>query len=207
MGLSSKGTATTKNQKLLLYIIGIACVFTLCYLFIISPSITKTQGITAEISQLKNQLKEAESLDFDIKAREKQYNDLLAKYNEATTSLPKTDRYPQVAKEVETMASECGLTTLGSEFSPAKVVETAENNKKNEDSKENNKALKGMRTIKVTYVVNNDMGKALIFIDKIENYNRIAEINEINQSPSGISITFSLYDSGEGGEREEYDFN
>ena len=63
-----------------------------------------------------------------------------------------------------------------------------------------------MRKIQISYSIKGDINKVLSFIDKLENYDRIAELNSFNHNGENCSIVFSFYDSGEGGE-EEYDFN
>lgn len=200
MKSKTKGRATTKNEKIVLYVLGILSIFALCYLFIISPGEEKTKNLKQEIKSLESQLVSVQSIDYDIEQRKKTLDELMVKYKEATVTLPKTDRYPEVFRDIEKMVTESGLSASNGSFGKASVVTvgTAEG--------QDTSNLTGMRKIQITYSIKGDINKVLSFIDKLENYDRIAELNSFNHSGENCSIVFSFYDSGEGGV-EEYDFN
>lgn len=200
MKSKTKGRATTKNEKIVLYVLGMLSIFALCYLFIISPGEEKTKNLKQEIKSLESQLVSVQSIDYDIEQRKKTLDELMVKYKEATVTLPKTDRYPEVFRDIEKMVTESGLSASNGSFGKASVVTvgTAEG--------QDTSNLTGMRKIQITYSIKGDINKVLSFIDKLENYDRIAELNSFNHSGENCSIVFSFYDSGEGGV-EEYDFN
>ena len=200
MKSKTKGRATTKNEKVVLYVLGILSIFALCYLFIISPGEEKTKNLKQEIKNLESQLVSVQSIDYDIEQRKKTLDELMVKYKEATVTLPKTDRYPEVFRDIEKMVTESGLSASNGSFGKASVITvgTAEG--------QDTSNLTGMRKIQITYSIKGDINKVLSFIDKLENYDRIAELNSFNHSGENCSIVFSFYDSGEGGV-EEYDFN
>lgn len=181
--------------------LGVLSIFALCYLFIISPGEEKTKNLKQEIKSLESQLVSVQSIDYDIEQRKKTLDDLMVKYKEATITLPKTDRYPEVFRDVEKMVTESGLSSSNGSFEKTSVIQLVGVEEGQESSN-----LKGMRKIQITYSVKGDINKVLSFIDKLENYDRIAELNSFNHSGEGCSIVFSFYDSGEGG-AEEYDFN
>ena len=108
MKSKTKGRATTKNEKIILYVLGVLSIFALCYLFIISPGEEKTKNLKQEIKSLESQLVSVQSIDYDIEQRKKTLDDLMVKYKEATITLPKTDRYPEVFRDVEKMVTESG---------------------------------------------------------------------------------------------------
>lgn len=201
MKSKTNGRATTKNEKIILYVLGVLSIFALCYLFIISPGEEKTKNLKQEIKSLESQLVSVQSTDYDIEQRKKTLDDLMVKYKEATITLPKTDRYPEVFRDVEKMVTESGLSSSNGSFEKTSVIQLVGVEEGQESSN-----LKGMRKIQITYSVKGDINKVLSFIDKLENYDRIAELNSFNHSGEGCSIVFSFYDSGEGG-AEEYDFN
>ncbi len=201
MKSKTNGRATTKNEKIILYVLGVLSIFALCYLFIISPGEEKTKNLKQEIKSLESQLVSVQSIDYDIEQRKKTLDDLMVKYKEATITLPKTDRYPEVFRDVEKMVTESGLSSSNGSFGKTSVIQVVGAEEGQEASN-----LKGMRKIQITYSVKGDINKVLSFIDKLENYDRIAELNSFSHSGENCSIVFSFYDSGEGGV-EEYDFN
>ena len=201
MKSKTNGRATTKNEKIILYVLRVLSIFALCYLFIISPGEEKTKNLKQEIKSLESQLVSVQSIDYDIEQRKKTLDDLMVKYKEATITLPKTDRYPEVFRDVEKMVTESGLSSSNGSFGKTSVIQVVGAEEGQEASN-----LKGMRKIQITYSVKGDINKVLSFIDKLENYDRIAELNSFSHSGENCSIVFSFYDSGEGGV-EEYDFN
>ena len=200
MKSKTKGRATTKNEKVVLYVLGILSIFALCYLFIISPGEEKTKNLKQEIKNLESQLVSVQSIDYDIEQRKKTLDELMVKYKEATVTLPRTDRYPEVFRDIEKMVTESGLSASNGNFGKASVITVGA--VEGQDTSN----LTGMRKIQITYSIKGDISKVLSFIDKLENYDRIAELNSFNHSGENCSIVFSFYDSGEGGV-EEYDFN
>lgn len=125
----------------------------------------------------------------------------MVKYKEATVTLPKTDRYPEVLKDVEKMVAESGLSSSNGSFGKSTVVQVV-----GAEEGQDTSNLQGMRKIQLSYSIKGDIDKVLTFIDKLEKYDRIAELNSFSHSGETCSIVFSFYDSGEGG-KEEYDFN
>ena len=200
MKSKTKGRTTTKNEKVVLYVLGILSIFALCYLFIISPGEEKTKNLNQEIKNLESQLVSVQSIDYDIEQRKKTLDELMVKYKEATVTLPRTDRYPEVFRDIEKMVTESGLSASNGNFGKASVITVGA--VEGQDTSN----LTGMRKIQITYSIKGDISKVLSFIDKLENYDRIAELNSFNHSGENCSIVFSFYDSGEGGV-EEYDFN
>ena len=201
MKSKTKGRATTKNEKLILYVLGILSMFALCYLFIISPGEAKTKNLKQEIKNLEEQLVSLQSIDFDIEQRKKTLDGLMEEYKEATISLPKGDRYPEVFKDIEKMIADSGLPASSGSFGKGSVIQVL-----GAEEGQDTSNLTGMRKIQISYSISGPIDKVLTFIDKLENYDRIAELNSFSHSGESCSIVFSFYDSGEGGE-EEYSFN
>ena len=200
MKSKTEGRATTKNEKIIIYVLGIFSIFALCYLFIISPGEEKTKNLKQEIKELESQLVSVQSIDYDIEQRKKTLDELMVKYKEATVTLPKTDRYPEVFRDIEKMVTESGLSASKGSFGKASVITVGV--AEGQDTSN----LTGMRKIQISYSIKGDIDKVLSFIVKLENYDRIAELNSFSHSGENCSIVFSFYDSGEGGV-EEYNFN
>lgn len=205
MKLNSKGTATTKNEKVILYALGILSILALCYLFIISPAANKNKPITDEIAVKEKEIKELQNIDFDIENKQGQLDKLKVKYKEATDGLPASDRYPQIFKDVEQMAVDSGLTSVGGTFYKPESVKTVNKNGA-EVTADNKNQFDGMKYLQVDYYFENDIDKTLVFIDKLENYDRIADIGQIKQEEEGMVVKVYFYSAG-GNEKEEYDFN
>lgn len=204
MKLNRSGSATTKNEKLLFAVLGVICVAVICYLFIISPGVDKSKVITEEIKNLELKLKEVENIDDTIAAKQKELDTLMVKYNEAAAGLPKTDRYPQLSKDIEKMSIESGLTSVKATFYEPKLVNFK--NPSGEKQSTENTNLQGMQYIQVDYYIENDIEKVLTFVDKLEKDDRIADICAIKQTDKSIAVQVFFYLAG-GEEKEEYDFN
>lgn len=211
MKLNKSGAASTKNEQVLLGVLGILCVATMCYLFIISPGMEKSKVYSEEIKALELKLKEVENIDQTITAKQKELDTLMVKYDEASAGLPKTDKYPQLFRDVENMATESGLTSIKSTFYEPRLVEFKDNatdpkGTTTDAQKEQNDKLEGMKYLQVDYHIQNDIDKVLAFVDKLENDDRIADIGAIKQTDSGIVVQVFFYVAG-GEEKEEYNFN
>lgn len=204
MKASSKG-ATTKNEKILLGILGIAAILTLCYIIIIAPSAKKNKSVKNEIVDVENQLKEVQLIDYEIKNKREQLEELQKEYDVATAGLPKTDRYPQIAKDVEQMAIDCGLVSVKGIFRDPSLVKSVDKNGTDVTNDANNE-FQGMKYLQVDYSFGTDFEKTLEFIDKLENDERIADIAEVSQGGKETTVSVFFYCSG-GNEKEEYDFN
>lgn len=204
MGIS-KGGSTTKNEQILIGVVGVVCLAAMCYLFIIDPGIKKAKVYSDEIKATELKLKEVENIDNDIAAKEKELDTLMVKYNEAATGLPKTDKYPQLIRDLEKLAVESGLNSQKGTFYEPKLVEDKKPEADATPTEENNN-LEGMKYLQVDYYVENDIEKVLKFIDKLEGDDRIADIASIKQTKDTIAVQVFFYVAG-GEETEKYDFN
>ena len=203
---TNKIKSSAKNEKILLVILGVMAVGALCYLFIISPAMNKNKPIKDEIASLQSQLQEVKHIDIEIENKKNELAKLQETYEKATVGLPKTDKYPQVFKDVEDMAVACGVESVSAQFVEPKIVKSKENENQNDATKEATQNLVGMKYLQVNYLFQNDIDKGLAFVDKLENYDRIGEIAEIKQSETGVEVAVFFYTSG-GDEKENYDFN
>lgn len=207
MALQSR-KLSSKGEKILLYTLGILFVFALCYFFIISPSSDKNKPIKDDIAKVQKQLVEVQNIDNEIENKKNQLEKLEEKYNESSKELPKTDRYPQIFKDEEDLAKECGLDSIKGQFADPEVVKSVTNNVSKDNTDNSNKEFTGMKSMAVTYKVVGTFDATMKFIDKLENASRIADIVEVKQRESQFEVTAIYYASGgETDEKEEYDFN
>lgn len=204
MGLS-KGGSTTKNEQILIGVVGVVCLAAMCYLFIIDPGIKKAKVYSDEIKTMELKLKEVENIDNDIVAKEKELDTLMVKYNEASKGLPKTDRYPELIRDIEKLAVDSGLNAEKGTFYEPKLVEVKAPEAGAAPTEANNN-LQGMKYLQVDYYVENDIDKVLTFIDKLEGDDRIADVASVKQTDKAIAVQVFFYVAG-GEEKEEYDFN
>lgn len=205
---------SAKGEKILLYVIGLLLVLALCYFFIISKAGDRNKPIKDDILKVKKQLVEVQNIDNEIENKRTQLQKLDEKYNEASKELPKTDRYPQVYKDEETLAKECNLTLMSARFNDPEVVKTVDNsvstNSDTDASADTSTANKftGMKSMTVEYTFSGTFDDVMQFVDKLENGSRIADVLSVQQGTDGFKVTVAYFASGgETDEKEEYDFN
>lgn len=214
----SNGANIGKNEKILLWIVGIISICALCYILIISPAQSKWKPKKDEIESLDAQLEAVKNIDNEIAALKNDYEKLKTEYDKATVSLPKSDKYPQIFKDIEDMAKACGIDSLSGNFGEPKVVTTVSNDDSSDSSNkkkdEDTVSLEGMKSIQVDYsfpkaTEGSDpatVEKVLAFVDKLENYERISHIGKIQENQSGFQITIYFYELGEDDPEEKYEF-
>ena len=209
MKITKNSSMSPKAQKMLLSVLGVLLVFALCYMCIITPASKKNQPTKTEIASLENQLKEIEHIDVEIENKQSELDKLQAEYDKATEGLPKTDRYPEVFKDIEQMAIDSGATSIKAKFDYPKIVKSKKTGGDNSNNKDDD-GLQGMKYFRVDYYFDStseNTEQILDFVDKIENDDRIADICEIKTQRGKLgAVSVFFYTSG-GDEKEEYDFN
>ena len=221
----SNGGAVTKNEKILLWILGILSILALCYILIISPAQNKWKPIKNEIKEVDKKLEEVKNIDNEIDMLQRQYDKLMVEYEESTKELPKSDRYPQIFRDMEDKAIASGLDSVLANFYDPEVVKTVESKDQGESTdstdstnQTNDSNLEGMKIIQVDYQFKKQqesdpdtMTKVLKFVDELENYQkytRVANIGEIKETSTEVAVKVYFYERGE--EEDEvglYEFN
>lgn len=193
-----------KNEVILIFSAVVIAVIVLYWYLILSPMLAKLEPLQTEVSELKTKVTNIDGLEVDIKNKEKQLEELKVEYDKSTKVIPKTDRYPELIKEIRTLASEVGVTiqsgnlgkptlfTQGSDVQQGQVEGQAE--------------PQGLKTMSLNIVVTGDFPKVLAFIKKLEDDKKILEVQQVVSNDKSTSITLLYYIAG-GEEKEDYDFN
>lgn len=195
-GLNRTGRNLNKNEKFLIGVLGVIAVGTLIFTFIIEPSDKKLKPLKEEVKAKQEQVKNLDMIQLSIAKKEKELEGLKEKYDEASKTIPKTDRYPQVVKDLEAMAVQAGVKINTRNFGKPAVY--SENN--------NGQSATGLTAFTVGLGINGDYNQILDFIKILESDTRILEIPTLSITTEGASISIIYYTSG-GVEEENYDFN
>lgn len=211
MALKTSNRELSKSEKILL---GGLCIVGIAFLvntFIIAPNNKKLKPLKSEISTLENQITNLKTINLDIEKNEQELKVLKDKYNEASETIPRTDRYPQVVKDLEEMAGRVGVKIKTESFSKPTVFSNEEENQNNSEKaqSQNNSTLNqmnGLSSFTVNLTIEGDFNKAMKFIDELENDSRILEVKDFSSTDKSTSITIAYFIAG-GDEVEEFDFN
>ncbi|OPF52090.1 hypothetical protein BH721_13330 [Clostridium baratii] len=209
MALKTSNRELSKNEKILL---GGLCVIGIAFLvntLIIAPNNKKLKPLKNEISTLEKQITNLKTINLDIEKNEQELKVLKDKYNEASETIPRTDRYPQVVKDLEGMAGKAGVKIKTESFSKPAVFSNEEENQNNSEQAQNNNTLNqmsGLSSFTVNLTIEGDFNKAMKFIDELENDSRILEVKDFSSNDKSTNITIAYFIAG-GDEVEEFDFN
>ena len=201
--ISSGGRALSKNEKTLLGILCAAALFFIINSLVIEPNNKKIKPLKEEVSQLKAQVENISNLDSSIKVKEKELKDLKSEFEEATKSIPKTDRYPQVIKDLEGIASSSNVSIASYSLS---LPTTFANQQSSDDSSESTNTSKGLQTFNVQIQLNGAYTDVLTFINKLESDSRIKEVVNLSSTKDSSNINILYYVAGTI-DVEDYDFN
>ena len=201
--ISSGGRALSKNEKTLLGILCAAALFFIINSLVIEPNNKKIKPLKEEVSQLKAQVENISNLDSSIKVKEKELKDLKSEFEEATKSIPKTDRYPQVIKDLEGIASSSNVSIASYSLS---LPTTFANQQSSDDSSESTNTSQGLQTFNVQIQLNGAYTDVLTFINKLESDSRIKEVVNLSSTKDSSNINILYYVAGTI-DVEDYDFN
>lgn len=208
MGIAKIWRELSKNEKMLLGIVIVLSVSVIHWIFILEPAIKKLKPLETEIKALKEEAKLADNIDSNIVSKEKALEELKTEYEEATKVISKTDRYPQLIKEIRENATKNSLIitseTLGV---PTANVEQAVAEPSEEGTTEvgANPAL-GLKTMLISLNLEGDFNNVLDFVNNLEEDKRILEVKGFTSQDKIATVTLMYYIAG-GEEEEEYDFN
>ena len=209
MALKTSNRELSKSEKILL---GGLCIVGIAFLantFIIAPNNKKLKPLKSEISTLEKQITNLKTINLDIEKNEQELKVLKDKYNEASETIPRTDRYPQVVKDLEEMAGRAGVKIKTESFGKPAVFSNEEENQSNSEQSQSNNTLNqmsGLSSFTVNLTIEGDFNKAMKFIDELENDSRILEVKDFSSNDKSTNITIAYFIAG-GEEAEEFDFN
>lgn len=201
--ISNGGRALSKNEKVLLGALCAAAVFFIVNMLVIEPNNQKIKPLKEEVEQLKAQVANISNIDSSIKMKEKELEGLKVEFDKATESIPKTDRYPEVVKDLEEMAAKSNITIASYSLSLPTVV-SGQQSDTGESEQTNNAS--GLHSFNIQIKVNGVYTDVLTFINNIEGDSRIKEVVTLNSNNENSDINILYYVAG-GINTEEYDFN
>ena len=199
--VSKGGRSLSKNEKILLGLLCAVALFFVVNILIIEPSNKKIKPLQDEVSALKDQVADINGLDSSIKEKEKELEGLKVEFEEASKSIPKTDRYPQVIRDIESMAGATSITV--SNYSLSKPSTFASNGTR-EDNVQN--AQSGLQMFTVQMTLKGEYTNVLSFINKLESDSRIKEVITLSSTKDSSNISIVYYVAG-GIDIEDYNFN
>ena len=213
MALKKSSRELSKNEKILLGVVCLAAIAFVVNTFIIAPSNTKLKPLKDEISVMEKQINGLKTINVDIEKNEQELKVLKNKYNEASETIPKTDRYPQVVKDLEDMAKRAGVKIKTESFSKPAVFSN-EQETQNANAADPNapqqqgesSVTKGLSNFTVNLSIEGDFLQAMNFINELENDSRILEVQDFSSTDKATNITILYFIAG-GEEMEEYEFN
>lgn len=213
MALKTSSRELSKNEKILLGVVCVAAIAFVVNTFIIAPSNTKLKPLKEEISVMEKQINGLKTINVDIEENEQQLKVLKNKYNEASETIPKTDRYPQVVKDLEEMSKRSGVKIKTESFSKPAVFSSEQETQNANGSDPNitqqqgaSSLTNGLSNFTVNLTIEGDFLQAMNFINELENDSRILEVQDFSSTEKATTITVLYFIAG-GEEMEEYEFN
>lgn len=204
MAIAKSGRALAKNEKILLGIVMVMSISFLYWTLLLEPEMKKMKPLQEEVKVLKSQLKDASTIEKNIKVKGEELAGLKTEYDEATKIISKTDRYPQLIKDIREVASSnnvkiasesLGRPTVYIDETAATTTETPVEN-----------VASGLQTMSIALTLEGDFNNVLAFINKLEEDKRILEVQGFTSTDKGTTVNLMYYIAG-GEEIEEYDFN
>lgn len=194
------------KEKVLLLIVGILSVFFIYYSYFIIPTLDKLEPLEKEVEVLQNENLNYENIDNKIIIKEKEYNDLLDKYDEAANVLPKVDRYPELYKQLNEVASKNTIALENITMGKGQVYQQDQTSTGNQNTNNGSGNKGGLNTQQVTLSLKGDFTNILNLINDLEQGSRICEINSVKASKETTTIELTFY-YAPGDMEENYDFN
>lgn len=208
----------SKNEKILLGVIGILSILVICYVSIIQPSFNKTKTIVKENERLSKEIESVKNIENEINNKNKELESLNDEYKKASESLPEVDRYPSLANDLNNMAKKNKLNIKSSKYDEAKIFESQANQEQtqttdqesesNQKTNELLKSLTGLKYLDVSLELNGNEKDVINFVDELEKTDRMLVIDTLRLDEKTSNIRIIYYISGQKGiEQEKYDFN
>lgn len=207
MAIAKSGAALGKNEKILLTMVMVLAITFLYWTFLLKPALTKIKPLQDEVNSLKAQTKNTSTIQSNIKEKEKELENLKVEYEKATKVISKTDRYPELVKEIREIASANSLK-ISNENLGIPTVYTQVSTETNSDTTKTqvSNPAAGLKTITMDLTLEGGFNNILAFIDKLEQDKRILEVKSFLASDKSTTVNLIYYIAG-GEETESYDFN
>jgi len=192
-----------KREKILLILGGGAIFFYLYFSIFLSPINTSIINEKKILSSKKLEVASIERLKVTNVTNKKKLDEYIKKFNDAVIQLPKNDRNPEIAFNLNELATKSKITisTLSygaiSDYvpksnTPSTNANTATESKTTVSNPETTDAtLQKLKLVPVSIAVTGDYDSFLKFVSSIETIqsnNRLAEIGSINVSAKSDNI-------------------
>lgn len=100
----------SRREKILLIALGVAVIGFLYYSYVLTPQLKNLRTAEGNLQKSKARLEELRAQQRDIDILRKEVDDLTVKANEATKSVPDTDRMPDLIINLTNITSSSGCT-------------------------------------------------------------------------------------------------
>ena len=197
--LNNEGRAMTSSEKILLTVLLVVCVGFLYWIILLKPIANQIAPISQNVAELQEKVDAVTTIKSRIEEKEANLEELQGKYDEATKVIPRGDRYPEVIREVRTMAEANSIEIVGAEYEEPKAFTIEAEGSTEEQSS-------GLNYYVVALGIKGVYPDLLEFIEDIENDKRISSVSYIKLADNEAEIQFTYFMSGTE-ETGEYDFN
>ncbi|MGL5086348.1 MAG: type 4a pilus biogenesis protein PilO [Clostridium sp.] len=206
MGIAKSGRALGKNEKFLLGTVMILSVAFIYWTFLLDPALKKIKPLEDNVKALKLQVKNAANTQSNINAKEKQLEGLKGQYEEATKIVSKTDRYPQLIKEIREIASANSLKITNETLGVPTIYAPAQTTPVEPGKEAIANPADGLKTMSLVITLDGGFNNVLAFVNKLEEDKRILEVQSFAATDKSTTVNLMYYIAG-GEEAEDYDFN
>lgn len=207
MGIAKSGRALGKNEKVLLGTVVVLAVGFLYWTLLLEPSLKKLKPLEDSVNALKLQVNNTATIQSNIISKEKQLETLKVQYEEATKVVSKTDRYPELIKEIREIATTNSLKITNEVLGVPTIYEQTPQGTPPEAGKAPvANPAEGLKTMSIVLTLDGGFNNALEFINKLEEDKRILEVQSFTATEKTTTVNLMYYIAG-GQEAEDYNFN
>lgn len=200
----------SKQEKILLSILGIAIVFYLYYTFFLTPVLKDISVSKDKISNYEVQLSDISAKEIQIKSLNTKLDELQLKYNDVIDKYPLYEKDPQIGMDLKAQADKNGVSIQSVSYTPSVNVSGTTTDTKDTTAKA---AQFDMKYETVNLSVSGTYSSILNYVNSIENAERYTVVTSlsINKSDSGITgtITANYYfiNDNKNNNTNSYSFN
>lgn len=213
--LASRGRQLSGKEKLLLRSVIVLSVTFIYWVLVLSPALSSLTPLKDEVNSLEKQVGDTGLIKSEIDKNKETFDKLQVQYQEATKVIPKTDRYPELIKDIRELVTSSGLKLTGETFGKPEVfveptategVKTEGNAAPPAQPEGAPVVSHGLHTLTLTINIEGEFNKVLDLVNKLEKDTRILDVKKVSSDNKSTTLTLVYYIAG-GEEKENYDFN
>lgn len=195
----------SKREKIMLIILGIAVLGFLYYNFCLTPQLKKLQAADDTLQRSKGKLENLQLQKKNIDTLNKEIADLTAKANDATKSVPDTDRIPELIIYLKNMtaSSGCVTGTLGFGNPQSLNLESKNSTAQQGNQNQNNGQTSNLPSnvtsgeviiLPITYQVSGSYASVVSLLNQMQNNQRKMMVSTITmaKNPKGDGVTATI---------------